>query len=63
MEALFVSFGSMNLFGGRKFVHDIHENPNSSLADKFIQTPQFVYFDGLLPHPLKERLYEVFLTT
>jgi hypothetical protein len=68
MAAFFGRFGAKSLLGGRKFVHDI--NPWKSklsscrqiFLSKLIQSPQIVYFNGLLPCLLKESLSKVLST-
>jgi hypothetical protein len=63
MAMLFVSFGSKSFTHGGKFVHDIHGNSSGQTFDsKITQTPQFVYFDGLLSCPLKGSLSKVLST-
>jgi hypothetical protein len=66
MATFIVSFGAKNLYGGGKCPQYTWKPKLSSsrqaFLSKFIQTPQFVYFNGLLPYPLEGSLYKVLWT-
>jgi hypothetical protein len=51
----------------RSFYMIFNENPTllkaQTFLSKLIETPQFVYFNALLPYPLKGSLFEVFSTS
>ena len=64
MAWFFVNFGAKTMVNGRAYLRQEWKpklllNESIFFSNQFIQTPQFVHFNGLLPCPLKRSLSKV----